>query len=201
MRSSMGVLVVSVAWALGCGGSSGGGKTLDCAYLAGDNCWKTTAASAASCLPAESEMGTLSADGKTCTYASGTVVTFTPALVLPLPVNGNQTWNFTVTTAGGAMCLAYKDDGNGGITLNVQGQVVKEGTAGSLGLSLTCPDGTTYTNGNAFSLFSCPDAGLLGGLPGAAWSDTNTSVSLSLLATSPSGSFDGQPVFNCQKAP
>ncbi|HVY39122.1 MAG TPA: hypothetical protein VHM31_14350 [Polyangia bacterium] len=202
MRSSMGVLVVSVAWALGCGGSSsGGGKTLDCAYLGGDNCWKTTAASAASCLPPESETGTLSADGKTCTYASGTVVTFTPALVLPLPANGNQTWNFTVTAAGGAMCLSYKDDGNGGITLNVQGQTVKEGATGSLGVSLTCPDGTTYSNANAFALFSCPDAGLLGGLPGAAWSDTSTSVSLSLLATSSSGSFDGQPVFNCQKAP
>lgn len=202
MRSSLGVLVVSVisaVSALGCGGSSSSGKSLDCAYLAGDNCWKTTAAAAASCLPAESEMGTLSADGKTCTYASGTVVTFTPALVLPLPTNGNQTWNFTVTTAGGGMCLAYKDDGNGGINLTVQGQTVKESVAGTFGLALSCPDGTSYSNSNALSLFSCPDAGLLGGLPGAAWSDTDTSVSLSLLATS-SGSDGGPSVFNCQKA-
>jgi hypothetical protein len=200
MRSSMGVLVVSVAWALGCGGSSSSGKSLDCAYLTGDNCWKTTAASAASCLPAESEVGTLSADGKTCTYASGTVVTFTPALVLPLPDNGNQNWNFTVTTAGGALCLAYKDDGNGGLTLNVQGQMVKESTVGTLGLGLTCPDGTSYSNANAFTLLSCPDAGLLGGLPGAAWSDTSTSITLSLAATT-SNPFGGQQVFKCQKAP
>ena len=191
-------MVVSIAWAGGCGGSSSG-KSLDCAYLATDNCWKTTAASAASCLPAESEVGTLSADGKTCTYASGTVVTFTPALVLPLPTNGTTAWNFTVTAAGGAMCLAYKDDGNGGITLNVQGMTVKESSTGGLGIALTCPDGTSYSNSNAFSLFSCPDAGLLAGLPGAGWSDTDTSVSLSLAAGS-SGSDGNQPVFNCQKS-
>ena len=198
MRSSMGVLVVSVAWALGCGGSSNG-KSLDCAYLASDNCWKTTAASATSCLPAESEVGTLSADGKTCTYASGTVVTFTPALVLPLPTNGNHAWNFTVTAAGGAMCLAYKDDGNSAITLTVQGQTVKESAAGGLGVALTCPDGTSYSNSNAFSLFDCPDAGLLGGLPGTGWSSTDTSVSLSFLAAT-SSSDTGLPVFNCQKS-
>jgi hypothetical protein len=194
------VLVVSFAWALGCGGSSSGGKSLDCAYLASDNCWKTTATAAASCVPAQSEVGTFSADGKTCTYASGVVVTFTPALVLPLPTNGTQSWNFTVATAAAATCLAYKDDGNGGITLTVQGQTVKETPVGALGLSLTCPDGTSYSNSNAFSIFSCPDAGLLGGLPGSGWSSTDTSVSFSLLAAT-SGSDLGQPVFNCQKAP
>ena len=84
----------------GCGGGSSGGSSasLDCAYLASDNCWKTTAAAASSCLPAESEIGMLSADGSTCTFATGDVVTFTPALVLPLPTATTPTWNFTVKT-------------------------------------------------------------------------------------------------------
>ena len=107
---------------------------------------------------AQSEIGTLSADGKTCTYASGDVVTFTPALVLPL--GNSPTWNFSVTTGSGAACLAYQDNGSGGITLNVQGQTVKEVPSGQIGLALICPDGTTFATSNAFNLLSCPDAGL-----------------------------------------
>ncbi len=59
----------------GCGSSSkGSGGTLDCAWLAGDNCWKTTASAALSCLPPADATGTLSADNATCTYATGQVV-------------------------------------------------------------------------------------------------------------------------------
>jgi hypothetical protein len=191
------VLGAVVIGGAGCGGSSSGSNTLDCAYLASDNCWKTTAAAASSCLPPSSEIGVLSADGSTCTYVSGDVVTFTPPLVLPLP--STPTWNFTVKTSSGASCLAYQDNGNGAINLTVQGQTVKETSPGGLAIALTCPDGKTYSNSNAFSILSCPDAGLLGGLPGAAWSYSNTSVSLGLLAASTTSS-EGETVFNCQKA-
>ncbi len=201
---------LSVLGAIGCSSSSGAGgtggsggsagKSLDCAFLAAsDNCWKTTAASAASCLPAETDVGTLSADGKTCTYASGQVVTFATALVLPLPTNGTDNWDFTVTSGTGQPCLAYKNTKTGGIVLTVQGQTVKEGTSGAIGVSLTCPDGTTYSTSNALDLLSC-DAGVFGGLPGNAWSDTDTSVSLSLLAVTSTGD-TGLPVFNCQTSP
>ena len=181
----------------GSGSSSGANASLDCAYLASDNCWKTTAAAASSCLPPSTETGVLSADGSTCTYASGDVVTFTPPLVLPLP--SAVTWNFTVETSGGASCLAYHDDGNGAVTLTVDGQTVKETTPGGLAIALTCPDGKTYSNPNAFTILSCPDAGLLGGLPGAGWSYSDTSVSVSLLAASTTSS-EGEAVFNCQRA-
>lgn len=189
-----------VAGGAACGGSSSSGQSLDCAYLTGDNCWKATASGAAACLPAQSEVGTLSADGKTCTYASGAVVTFAAPLVLPLPEGSTPSWNFTVTGADGQSCLAYKDDASAGIALTVQGQTVKEGPSGGLGIALTCPDGSRYSSSNALQLLSCPDAGLLGGLPGEAWSGTDTSVSLSLLATS-TGADNGLSVFNCQKAP
>jgi hypothetical protein len=190
-----------VSGSAGCGGgsSSGSNASLDCAYLASDNCWKTTAAAATSCLPPDSETGVLSADGSTCTYASGDVVTFTPPLVLPLPSTPTPTWNFTVKTGSGASCLAYQDDGNGALTLTVQGQTVKETTPGGLSIALSCPDGKTYSNPNAFSILSCPDAGLLDSLPGAGWSSSATSVSLSLTATTTATSF-GETVFNCQTA-
>jgi hypothetical protein len=190
--------------AAGCSGGSGASaKPLDCAYLAGDNCWKTTAAPAAGCLPASTDVGMLSADGKTCTYASGHVVTFATPLTLPVPTSNNtENWDFTVTDAAGQPCLAYKN--NTSIVLTVQGQTVKEGSAGGLGLSLTCPDGTSYSNSNAFALLSCSDSGLFGfDLPGDAWSSSDTSLSLSLTgvpsSTGDSGISDsGLPVFNCQ---
>lgn len=200
MQHLCGVVLLGAVAGLACSSSGGGsgGQSLDCAYLAGDNCWKTTAAQASSCLPPSSDIGTLSADGTTCTYASGAVVTFASALVLPIPTDGTAKWNFTVTGADGQSCLAYKDDPNAGITLTVQGQTVKETEPGGLSVAMVCPDGTTRSNSNAFTLFSCADAGLFGGLPGDAWSSTDTSVSLGLLATS-TGSDESLSVFNCQK--
>jgi hypothetical protein len=190
----------TVGFAGGCGGGASGGSSssLDCAYLAGDNCWKTTATAATSCLPASSEVGTLSADLSTCTFASGDVVTFSPALTLPLP--DSPSWNFTVKTSAGTTCLAYQENSTGVFTLTVQGQTVKETTPGQLGIALSCPDGTAYSNSNGFSLLDCNDGGLLGGgLPGSTWSDTSSSVSFGLLATSTTSS-DEQVVFNCETA-
>jgi len=205
MRTSLVAFSLTIGAILsgaGCGGGSSaqGGGSLDCAYLASDtNCWKTTGSAATSCLPDPSETGTLSADGKTCTYASGDVVTFAAPLVLPLPTNGTMTWNFTVTTASGASCLAFQDNGSGGFVLTVQGQTVKETTPGGLGVALVCPDGTTYSNSNGFNLLNCSADGGSSVLPGDAWSSTDTAVSFSLLSAGTS-SF-GQQVFDCQTAP
>jgi hypothetical protein len=199
---TLGFLAGFVGLGAGCGGggSAQGGGSLDCAYLASaDNCWKTTASAATSCLPDPSETGTLSADGKTCTYASGEVVTFTPPLVLPLPTNGSANWNFTVTTASGATCLAFQDSSSGGLTLTVQGQTVKETNPGGLSVGLTCPDGTSHTNSNGLSLLNCGADGGYISLPGDSLSSTDTAVFFSLLSTG-SSSF-GEPVFNCQTAP
>jgi hypothetical protein len=192
------VVVVVLGVGFGCGGSGGGGgggSTLDCAWLAGDNCWKTTANDAAACLPPTTETGVLSADGKTCTYASGAQVTFTPALVLPIPDNAD--WNFTITK-GGADCLHFENSKTAGLKLVASGHTVTEGRSGAMGIRIACPDGTAYANANALDLLDCnPDAGLLsfGGLPGNSWSSTTTSVSVGLLGTS-AGSL---PLFDCQR--
>jgi hypothetical protein len=196
---ALGVMTMWVG--LGCGsgggggGGGGGGAVLDCAFLAGDNCWKTTASAATSCLPPETESGTLSADNKTCTYASGAVVTFATPLVVPPP--NNPTWNFTVN-AGGQECLHYEEATT--FKLTVGGQTVTEGSSGTLGLRISCPDGKSYTAANAFDLLSCgDDAGAtFGGLPGSAWSFSGSRLIFGLLSTSSSSSNELQ-VFDCGK--
>jgi hypothetical protein len=187
------VVVVGLGVGFGCGGSGGGASTLDCAWLGSDNCWKMTADDAAACLPPTTETGVLSADGKTCTYASGAQVTFTPALVLP--VSNDADWNFTITN-GGADCLHF-ENAMAGIKLVVGGHTVSEGPFGVTGLRISCPDGTSYANANAFALLDCnADAGAsFGGLPGNSWSSTDTSVSVGLIGTSA----NSVPLFDCQR--
>ncbi len=182
--------LVAGVFAVGCGGGGTSGKPLDCTYLAGDNCWKTTA-SEATCLPMSGTRGALAADNSSCTYTSGQMVTFTPALVLPL-ANDFKNWNFTVT-AGGTDCLHYEES-SAGFTLAVGADMVHESIVGAEGIELTCPDGTSYGNDNALNLLSCP-GGSFGDLPGNTTSSTDTSVTFGLINTG--GSNNVITVFDC----
>jgi hypothetical protein len=177
------------------GSSSGGsGGSLDCGWLASDNCWKTTAA--VGCFDMKGDApGTLSADNKTCTYANGKVVTFEQPLVLPIPTGA--TWSFTVT-ANGQQCLTFKKPNNDTMELTTSAGTVNE-TNSSVGLTVTCPNGTSYNAPPAteLSLFKC-DGGLLS-FPGSEWSSssagTSTTVDFSLVGTRG----DTSLVFTCQR--
>lgn len=183
MRS---LLVIALLGACGGGTSEG----LDCEYLASDeNCFKVTASSAASCVPPDDEFGVLAADNASCTYSTGHVITFSPALILPLDFDHH--WNFEVTSPDGP-CLAYQDDDDG-FQLTVLGEVVSEELVGQ-GLELSCPDGSVVGNSNALGLLSCPD-GNFGGLPGNTSSSGVSSVFFGLLNT---GSAETLKVFDCQ---
>ncbi|HVU51242.1 MAG TPA: hypothetical protein VHL80_11175 [Polyangia bacterium] len=192
MKNAMIAVALTAGAALSCGG--GGSDALTCAWLAGDNCWKMTVDDAVDCLPPGSDMGTLSADDKTCTYASGVTVTFASPLVLPPPTGQNQSakFNFTVKN-GGADCLHYEDTANG-FKLVVKGKTVQESVAG-FGLTISCPDGTSASTGNAFGVLGCDADGgaIFGGLPGNTWSSGGTNLSFGLIGTTGSS----QPVFNC----
>lgn len=156
----------------------GGGNDLDCAYLASaDNCFKTTASAAASCLPPEGARGVLAPDHASCTYATGQVITFTPPLVLPLDFDAP--WSFTVTT-NGEPCLSYSDDDDG-FVLTVGGETVSETVSGR-SLELSCPDGTSFSNDNALELLSCPGDNF-GDLPGNTSSSSSSSVQFGLINT------------------
>ena len=178
MRLSF-ALLVAVPLAIGCSSGGDGVPTarLDCAWLAGNNCWKSTLSQAESCLPPKGESGTFSADMTSCTYASGAVASFDTALPWPLP--DDPLWAYTMTS-GGQECLRFRDAADG-FTLTVNGQTVVVSAADST-LAVSCPDQTIFSSSNAFELLNCPtDGGLLGGLPGVAWFDTSTSVSFSLI--------------------
>jgi hypothetical protein len=168
-------------------------KNLDCAYLASENCWKTTAAEAMSCLPPDGAVGVLAADNGSCTYATGQVVTFSPALTLPLPGSGKNDWNFSLAT-NGAQCLHYQED-SGGFSLTVGKDTVSEMEQSPMGIELVCPNGQGYSNSNALSLLSCP-GGMFSTLPGNATSSTSTSVSFSLINTD---SANAVTVFDCSR--
>ncbi len=134
----------------GPGGSSGG--TLDCAFVNGDNCWKTTEAAAAGCLPPASETGMLSADGTTCTYPSGAVVAFGSPLVIGPMASVNS---FTLTTGGGLLCLQYEASTTGSSVTTSAGTVAFAVSPDHQSVSLTCPDGAVYAGGTASTVTAC----------------------------------------------
>jgi hypothetical protein len=156
-RTSVAVFALA---AQACSSQSGVSSTpegsLDCAYvMSADSCWKSTAAAAARCLPPPGEQGTMSADGKTCTYASGAVVAFDN----PLTASGSiGPWSFTVTT-GGTTCLRLAQPAPDQQTLTTSlgtlSEVVDGGPQGDL--TFTCPDGTTLS-GPESSISSCKNA-------------------------------------------
>lgn len=186
--------------ALGCGDSDGGEDgggidTLDCAWLEGDNCWKTTLVGATSCLPAEADSGVLSADGRTCTYASGHVVTFDEPLVLPLSIDEDILFRFTLTAAG-QTCLRFVETETS-MTVTFGDQVF-ESSSNGVDLRFRCPDGSSYSNDNALDLLECRDDFLssLAIMPGYAWSSSDLSVSFGFIGYSDERSLS---VFSCRQ--
>ena len=167
-------IAVIVIAAVACG-SSKSDTVLDCAWLASENCWKTTAAAAASCLPAAAGSGVLSADDLTCTYADGHVVTAPMSLLsLGMP-------SFTVTT-GGQACLAWQS-GSGAISMTTAAGTVTLTNNGST-ITISCPDGSSVSSSDAVAeLQTCePDAGP-GSLPGHRATSGSTAASFWISGT------------------
>jgi len=174
----LGCVALAAVAAAGCG--SDPPDTLTCAWLASaDNCWSSTAQAATSCLPTTTD-GTFSADNSTCSYPSGAVVNFTPAVTLPLP--DDPPWNFTVNAPGGQTCLHYEETGGGNSAKLVVGTQTVTIDFRGLAMSIHCPDGSTVQNGNALNLLDCP--GNIGALPGHFIGYSDTSVSFGLIGMS-----------------
>jgi hypothetical protein len=167
------------------------GDPLDCAWLASNNCWKTTVAAAAGCVPPESEAGVLSADGSACVYTSGASVAFHDPVVLPVDLDAETNWNFTQSRAG-APCVTFNGVEGEAQVLTVQGLTYREETVG-FGLQVTCPDGSQFATGNAFALLECSN--FFEDAPGYAWGSTDASVSFSLIH----GAAGDVGVFNCAR--
>jgi hypothetical protein len=140
-------------------------------------------------LPAASDKGVLSADGLSCTYASGQVVTFASPVVLPLQMN--PTWNFTITNQGRA-CLGVNGSPQSTFVVTTSGGTFTWATVG-FGAQVTCPNGQGFSNTNVLALFGCE--GGIAAFPGTEWSSTDTSVSFNLLSTTNGPT----QVFDCAK--
>jgi hypothetical protein len=189
--SSISIAVVA------CGSSSsssgaGSGKPLTCEWLAGPNCYQSAVAAASSCLPPTTEQGTLSSDGKTCTYADGHVVTFSTPLTLPLP--SAPLFNFTLTN-NGAECLTVVQTSSAHSTVQTSaGTFAQNADPTSETIDYVCPDGTTYsaTGSASLALLSC-EGGLFAS-PGWMGVSSSTAVSFDLVGT---GSGTQTRIFDC----
>ncbi len=192
MRGSvMGMILVLLT---GCGGPAPKTASLDCAWIVGNNCWKQAATEAMSCLSPASESGLFSSDLLTCSYASGVVVTFDPPLMTPLlPFD---TGKFTVATSG-QTCLQFEATQTE-MMLTVAGQTVRSSRPGGMTLSVTCPDGITYTTDDEPALQSCiaDPSVLFGGPPAYAVTYGTSRLAFGLLNGS-STTWDTQSVFDC----
>jgi type 1 fimbria pilin len=177
------ILGCAALTAAGCGG--GGfrptSQVLTCDWLTSDdNCWNNTAKMAATCLPASGQYGTFSADGSTCTYASGETVDFMTPIVLPL--QDVHTWNFTVNGANGQACLHYEYAG-AETRLQVGGQTVTVEDIALGEFSVACPDRSSAAT--TTPLLNCP--GGTSSLPGGQVAATDTSVFFQLAGLNPAG--------------
>ncbi len=159
MRSTPFFCAFSCAVAMAaCGSSSGSaGNPLDCNWLAGSNCYKATVSATSACLPDSTTSGTLSADGKTCTYANGQVITFEPPVMMPLSTG--QPLHFTLTS-GGTQCLKVDESGSGSFTLTTTDGTFASALQGGV-LTATCPDGSSYgvSGSSALALLYCDGGG------------------------------------------
>jgi hypothetical protein len=117
----------------------------------------------------------MSADGKTCTYDSGQIVTFDSPLTLPLP--SKPLFNFTLTS-GGTQCLRFNQSDSATLRVTTSvGTFVWASAEG--GGTATCPDGTSYSASgtDALLLLKC-DGGtanaLVEGIPSASRGSATT---------------------------
>lgn len=135
---------------LGAGCSSDAEK-LDCAWLAGENCYKRAVRAVSECAPGSEATGTFDASRTTCTYTDGTTVTFEEP-VPDDPVDDDYRWRFDVEGPDGA-CARFEETNSGFELTAPSGTVRAVGSFSSF--KMHCADGTTYSSGDPFSLFEC----------------------------------------------
>jgi len=143
-------------------GATGDAGSLCSFWGDGTNCFKQSISQAAMCLPAISELGVLSADGATCTYASGSVVTFDTPVTFPIDTH---VWKFTIKN-GATQCLRFDQTDTKTLSFKITD------SAGTFNYQInsnlvtaTCPNGSAFTNTTVDSL-NCPDASVgLTGIP------------------------------------
>lgn len=122
-------------------------------------------------------------------------MTFDSPLVLPLDLDTDL--RFTITS-GGTTCVRFEETETT-LDLTVLGQTYRERPSGGLGLAVTCPDGTSYSNGNVFELLDCAADGGVLELPGTSWSTGDDYLTFYFISVSNDTS-SSLPAFDCRRA-
>jgi len=141
------------------------GEEINCEWFADNgNCWRAGLRSFSSSLPAQTEQGSLSADGKLCTYDGDYEVVF----INPIPIdklgdrNGLKDfkWDFEARL-GGDFLMSYRDPDDASLLVQTpQGTFLLEAQYG--GVVITCPSQTQYNVPIASLLQTCPSETLPG---------------------------------------
>jgi len=159
-----------------CSSSSPITHSVNCTQATAVECWSRILQTATSCLPPSSAVGSLSADGAECRFASGQTVEFAPPLSFyPSPANSEV--GLTVTR-GTSACLSF-DWLRSSSELSLAGAQGKATVADFHGPSetITCPDGTVLTLAQleacGYAPGTLPGAGL-----GSAPNTTNNSIAV-----------------------
>ena len=170
------------------GGAGGAGAADDtCAFIADpNNCYRKLIAAVDDCLTdaggdgGPSSSGTLSADGLSCTYASGRKVTF----ATDVRQSSSAKTPLDVTVAlGGKTCVHYVSNPQTSITITQPDGATLEVVVGGSGETITCPDGSQHGIDVQKIFGGCGDGGgaLSGGLPGTTTSGGGKTVSGGLI--------------------
>ena len=186
------LVVLSIGATLGlfapaCSSSSDAAPDDTCGFIADpNNCYRKLLATVDDCLTdangdgGASVSGKLSADGTSCTYASGRTVTFVGDA---RQYNASKTPIDVTVALGGKTCVHYVGQPQSSVTITQPDGAVLTVKLAGLGETITCPDGSQHGI-DAQKLFGgCGDAGGLfnGGLPGTETGAGGNTVSGSLV--------------------
>jgi hypothetical protein len=116
--------------------------SIDCAWLARDNCWKASAAAATACTDGAAT-GALDATWTTCSYDDGAAVLFDPSASLSVSLAQPELWNFTVVSSTATTCARYVQNGLTSGALTTRLGTLSLMLAGDP-ILLTCPDGSRF---------------------------------------------------------
>jgi hypothetical protein len=157
-----------------------------CGFIADpNNCYRKLLAAVDDCLTDDGgdgglTQGTLSADGTSCSYASGRMVTFVGDA---RQYSASKSAIDVTVTLGGKTCVHYVSTPQSALTVTQpDGGILRVAVSGT-GETITCPDGSRHGIDVQKLFGGCGDAGgslFGGGLPGNATSGSATSVSGSL---------------------
>ncbi len=149
LRTATALVLIS-AVSLGCGDDLSG-EEIGCDWLTGANCWKASLQAVTECLPPVEEKGTLSADGRSCSYTQGHLLTFRRPV--DMQRLDQQVWDFTLEKDGQS-CLSLSEPSETKLVLTTPlGTFLEE--AKNMGVQFTCPDGKQYKILDARNMLLC----------------------------------------------